>query len=195
MKNIIKFSVLSFLAVSTLVACGDASKSAASSLADIKKEEISTATRSLKDLTHVQTAASFSLAAANLDKSKIEQIMLTANKANDNADAEFINTLFSNLQAAENNAAVLTTATFKVAEETIENDLFIFSLDSQVEQSLTFEMFDEEGFKMAANNTLGLSKGNNYKAINVASIEDGNYIVRVKNTEGQELVQKISIKR
>lgn len=194
MKNILKFSFLSFLAVS-LVACGNTSKEAASSLVNIQKEEISTTTRSLKDVKHIQTAGTFSLAASKIDKSKIEQIMIAANKANDNADAEFINSVFANLQAAENNAAVLTTVNFKVAEETIENDLFIFALESQMEQSLSFEMFDEEGFQMAANNTLGLSQGNNYKAINVSTIEDGNYIVRVKNSEGQELVQKISINR
>ena len=197
MKNLIKFSFLSILAVSTLVACGESPKQAAASAAvDIQQDNFKANTRGVDALANIKMAGTFSKASTTLDMSKIEQIMLNARaaSASEGADEEFIQKIFSNLIAAENKTA-LTTVNMKVAEEEIENDLFIFSLESEFEQKLTFEMYDEEGFQMAANNTLGLSQGNNYKAINVATIENGNYIVRVKNDEGHELVQKIAIKR
>ena len=106
-----------------------------------------------------------------------------------------LSNIYNTLQTAENKAAALTSVSFKVSDAPVEDGVFLFALESKLEQNLTFEMFDEEGFQMAANNTLTLAEGNNYKAINVSSLANGEYVVRVKNADGQELVQRVEIKQ
>lgn len=123
----------------------------------------------------------------------VQQIVVAKKQQNQAADAALMSNIFNQLQAAENKAQALTSVKFTVSDAPVEDGIFLFALESQVDQNLTFEMFDQEGYQMAANNTLTLSTGNNYKAINVKDINNGEYVVRIKDSENRELVQRVTI--
>jgi hypothetical protein len=186
MQNLLKFAALFVLMFSTLVACDQAP----ATLVDMKKQEIKLQNRNI-----IKEAGTFSAALANVDMAQVEQIVVAKKQKQAADDAAFVTNIYSSLQAAENQAATLTTVSFTISDAPVEDGVFLFALDSKVEQNLTFEMFDEEGFQMAANNTLNLSQGNNYKAVNVSTLNNGEYVVRVKNADGQELVQRVTIKQ
>lgn len=107
--------------------------------------------------------------------------------------AELVYSIFNSLLAAENKASQLQVE-FTMSDEPVENGMFIFSIGSETEQDLTFEMYDEEGFALQAQNTMKINAGNNYKALNVSNMESGSYLFRLKNDkEGKELVRKVQI--
>lgn len=110
----------------------------------------------------------------------------------ENEDAALLSNLQQNLLAAEKEAQLLEVE-FSASDEPVENGMFIFSIDTENEQDLTMEMYDEEGFEMAANNTISLNSGNNYKALNVEALNSGTYLFRLKNDEGRELSRKIEV--
>jgi hypothetical protein len=187
MKNVLKFAALSLFMVSALASCDQAP----ASLADMNKKEIKLQNRDI-----VKQAGTFSAALANVDMATVQQLVVAKKQKQAAADdAAFVTNIYSSLQAAENQAAALTGVSFTISDAPVEDGVFLFALDSKQAQNLTFEMFDEEGFQMAANNTLNLTEGNNYKAINVSTLNNGEYVVRVKNADGQELVQRVTIKQ
>jgi hypothetical protein len=71
--------------------------------------------------------------------------------------------------------------------------MFIFGIQSENEKDLTIEMLDEEGFAMVANNQFKVTEGNNYKALNVQSLDNGSYNFRLKDDQGKELNRKVMI--
>lgn len=186
MKNLLKFAALSLFMVSALASCDVAP----ATLADMNKKEVKLQNRNI-----IKETSTFSAALANVDMAKVEQIVIAKRQQQAAEDAAFVSNIYSSLQAAENQAAALTTVSFTISDAPVEDGVFLFALDSKVQQNLTFEMFDEEGFQMAANNTLNLTEGNNYKAVNVSTLNNGEYVVRVKNADGQELVQRVTIKQ
>ena len=96
------------------------------------------------------------------------------------------------LLGAEKEAQLLDVK-FSMSDEPVENGVFVFGIESADAKNLTLEMFDEEGFEMAANNKFDITEGNNYKALNVKSMDAGNYLFRLKDDSGKELVRTVSI--
>lgn len=107
-------------------------------------------------------------------------------------DVAFVANLFNGLQSAENAAAMLDVAV-TLSEDKVTDGTFVFALDVQEAKALTLELFDEEGFELAGANNLDVNQGKNYKAINVKALNDGQYIMRLRDKEGKELTQKFSI--
>jgi hypothetical protein len=56
-------------------------------------------------------------------------------------------------------------------------------------------MYDEEGFEMAASNKIDLKEGKNFKALNVKSLEEGQYLFILKDDAGNELMRKVVIEQ
>jgi len=94
--------------------------------------------------------------------------------------------------AAESETNTLSLK-FSMSDEPIEDGVFVFAIESDKKQDLKFEMFDEEGFELAAQNMLNLDKGSNYKALNVRELGSGAYIMRLQDKSGATLIQKVSI--
>ncbi len=82
---------------------------------------------------------------------------------------------------------------FSMSEEPVAHGMFIFSIESPDAKELTLELYDEEGYNLAAENSFGVNEGNNYKALNVTALEDGEYLFRLKDSEGRELARTVSI--
>ncbi len=141
-------------------------------------------------------ADKFSINTATFDLAKAQQIVVAKaqqNQAQD--DAQAIKNIFQAMQAAENTAAELTGVKLSISDEPVQDGIFLFSIESNSSQNLTMEMYDEEGFQMAANSQILLTEGSNYKAINVNSLNDGEYVVRLKDGEGKELARTVQIKK
>ncbi len=111
---------------------------------------------------------------------------------NQQQDAEAVKAIFNSLQAAEKKAQALDIQVI-LSEETIQDGMFVFALETENSKSLTMELFDEEGYGMAGSNAMNLTAGRNYKAINVNSLNDGKYIMRLRDAEGKELVQNFAV--
>lgn len=108
-------------------------------------------------------------------------------------DQEIITTLYTTLMAAEKVAQILNIEL--VAQDEVNDDVFVFSLKSEEQKKLTMKMFDEEGYELAANRVLQVQDGNNYNALNVKSLEDGTYKFQLTDESGAEKTQTVTIKR
>lgn len=121
-----------------------------------------------------------------------DDIIVAQKKANAEQDAQFISSINSALQAAENKAAKLDIQV-TLSEEKVTDGTFVFALDVPEAQNLTIELFDEEGFELAGANKMDLTTGKNYKAINVKTLTDGQYVMRLRDNDGKELVQNFVV--
>jgi len=109
------------------------------------------------------------------------------------SDQEIVATIYTTLMAAEKVAKVLNVEL--VAEDEVNDDVFIFSLKSEEQKKLTMKMFDEEGYELAANRVLKLENGNNYNALNVESLDDGTYKFLITDESGAEKSTTVTINR
>lgn len=123
-----------------------------------------------------------------------KDILASQTEAAANVEAtELVTSIFNALIAAESTANQLNVE-FSMSDAPIENGSFIFSIDTEEDQDLTLMMYDEEGFGMVANNQFTINEGNNYKALNVQSLEPGAYIFKLRNEkEGKELIRRLEI--
>ena len=111
----------------------------------------------------------------------------------EDGDAQAVLNINQALMGTEKEAQLLDVK-FSMADEPIENGMFIFGLETENSKDLTFEMFDEEGYALVAHNKFDINEGNNYKALNVSSFEEGIYNFRLKDNSGKELNRLVTIK-
>lgn len=120
-------------------------------------------------------------------------IITIAKAENAQQNDEAVTSIMRALVGAENEAQLLDV-NFTMADEPV-SDMFVFGIETETEKDLTFEMYDEEGFEMAANNTISVNQGNNYKALNVKSLDEGTYFFKLKDDAGKELTRQVKIQR
>lgn len=180
MKNITKF-LLSTLAIAVLFTSCDMSNQGATAV-DSKHNMNLESTRGV-------TLVDFEGAQVSINKADILKVAKAEN-AKQNEDA--ISGIMGSLMAAENEAMLLDV-NFTMSDEPVEEGLFVFGIETEEEKDLTLEMYDEEGFEMAANNTIAVTQGNNYKALNVKSLENGTYLFKLKDESGKELTRQVTV--
>jgi len=113
-------------------------------------------------------------------------VMIRQMNDSENDEAQELLELRQTFMGADKEAQLLDV-NFVMSEEPVENGIFIFGIETTNDKDLVIEMFDEEGFGMVANNSINISEGNNYKALNLNAIEDGEYVFRLKDEQGKEL--------
>ena len=111
----------------------------------------------------------------------------------DGDDQEVVGTIYTTLMAAEKVAKVLDIE--MIADDQVNDDVFVFSLKSQEQKKLTMKMFDEEGYSLSASRVLQVEDGNNYNALNVKSLPDGTYQFVLTDEKGAEKTKSITINR
>lgn len=138
----------------------------------------------------------FAASVENLDLSTIETIMVSMKEkdAGSNEDVQTMVTIFNTFITAEKSEEKLNLS-FEMSDEPVESGVFLFLINTEENQDLAFQMYDEEGFELAADNQLSVKEGANYKALNVKALDNGTYLFRLKNAEGQELVRKVEIQQ
>jgi len=107
-------------------------------------------------------------------------------------DAMNVMSLNQKLMATEKEAQLLDL-NFSMSDEPIDNGMFVFGIQTEYAKKLTLEMHDEEGFTLVANNIFTVNEGQNYKAINVSSLDEGLYNFRIKDDAGRELNRQVNI--
>lgn len=110
----------------------------------------------------------------------------------EDASAQAVMDIRRALMATSNEAALLDVE-FTMSDEPVDNGILMFAIESKNAKELTIEMYDEEGFGMVANNNFDVTEGNNYKALNVNTMENGTYVFRLKDAEGKELVREVQV--
>ena len=110
----------------------------------------------------------------------------------EDADAQAVMNINQALMGTEKEAQLLDV-NFTMSDEPVENGMFIFGIETENAKNLTLEMFDEEGYAMVANNKFDITEGNNYKALNVNSLENGIYNFRLKDDAGKELNKQVTV--
>jgi len=123
---------------------------------------------------------------------KAADIMEAAMSEAENQDAADVMNINQTLMGAEKEAQLLDV-NFSMADEPVDNGMFIFGIETEDAKDLTMQMYDEEGFGMVANNQFEINQGNNYKALNVNSLESGSYVFRLKDAEGKELQRTVEV--
>ncbi len=129
--------------------------------------------------------------AAPATEDKMVAVVLLMDDGDD--DQQIVATIYTSLMAAEKVAKVLNIE--MVAEDEVNDDVFVFSLKSEEQKDLTMKMFDEEGYELAANRVLSVENGNNYNALNVESLEDGTYKFQLTDESGAEKTTTVTINR
>lgn len=183
MKKYASLFVAGLLAVVFTVSCGDQTPQ-------------TNTDQQVDDLQTTRTGQASAMQVTFQGKSiTIEQsdIVAVAQKMNAaNQDEQDVMNINASLMGAEKEAQALDV-NFTMSDEPVSNGMFIFGMESQDAKSLTLEMHDEEGFAMVANNKFEITEGNNYKALNVKSLEDGQYNFRLKDEAGKELNKVVTI--
>lgn len=105
-------------------------------------------------------------------------------------DKVLVTTIKTTLMNAEKVANMLNV---NLVSEDVASDVFIFNIDSEEYQKLKMELFDEEGYEIVGTNEFIVSEGNNYKGLNIKSLEDGTYIFKLTNEEGKELTKTFKV--
>jgi len=180
------------LLIGALSSCdAPSSESMASSIGKIEESGNRAAKEQVIETKQLQAIDRFSLADITVDLETMDQVAMQQMSAED-ADAQAVMNINQALMGAEKTAQLLDVK-FSMSEEPVENGMFIFSIESSNAKELTLEMFDEEGFNMAANNHFAINEGNNYKALNVKEMDNGAYVFRLKDAQGKELVRTVDI--
>ena len=196
MKNTIKLFGLTMLAAG-FWACGNNASVESESAPSGKTLLANTSHRGKEkvDLAKLSSVERFSTdLLKGIDISTIETMRISNERTQQSEDAAFVVSLFNNLLAAQSEATALNM-NFSMSDEPVEDGLFVFTIKADQKEKLKFEMYDEEGFELSANNALQLIEGTNYKAINVSGLNSGNYIFKLKNANGDELVRKVNIQQ
>jgi hypothetical protein len=165
-------------------------------------EPDSTKNHTIKDPTHVRSngevdavsATTMSVKFGNqMISLKMDDIINISEKMSaEDQDAMDIMNLNQKLMSAEKEAQLLEV-NFTMSDDPIDNGMFIFGIQTEDAKELILEMHDEEGFTLVANNIFKINGGQNYKAINVSSLDKGTYNFRIKDDAGRELNREIKI--
>ncbi|MCP4442719.1 MAG: T9SS type A sorting domain-containing protein [Aureispira sp.] len=137
----------------------------------------------------VFTIGAFAPTAEAAPKKMVAVILLM----DDGDDKQIVTTIYTSLMAAEKVAKTLEIE--MTSDDEVNDDVFVFSLKSQDQKELAMQMFDEEGYEIAADRVLKVTEGNNYNALNVKTLDDGTYIFKIQDESGAEMTKKISINR
>lgn len=130
--------------------------------------------------------------AAPANEDKMVAVVLLMDEGED--EQEIVATIYTSLMAAEKVAKILDIE--MISEDEINTDVYVFSLKSEEQRTLTMKMFDEEGYELAANRVLSIENGSNYNALNVKSLSDGTYKFQLTDeTTGEEKTKTITIDR
>jgi hypothetical protein len=187
MKNISKLLTL-VVVVLFAISCDNTNQNESATVGNLDKIDLNSH-RGAKE-SH-QAVDRFSLADIDVNLDAMETVAMQQMNQED-ADAADIMNINSTLMAAEKEAQLLEVR-FSMSDEPIDNGMFIFSIESPNGKNLTLEMYDEEGYDKVANNKFAVTEGNNYKALNVNSMDEGDYLFRLKDDEGRELVRTVNI--
>lgn len=183
MKKLTQIALMAF-GMFAMVSCGD--QAANTSQSNPENDKMNNTNRGLYEM------VDFKGETARLNKAT-DIITISAKKMQEDDDAAAVSALGANFAVAESTQAL--DIAFEAEEGPVENGMYIFSIESDDTKQLVMEMYDEEGFAMAANNTIDINSGKNYKALNVQALDDGTYTFRLKNDlEGGELNRKLEIK-
>jgi hypothetical protein len=101
--------------------------------------------------------------------------------------------IIGSLMEAEKETQILDV-NFSMQDNPITNGLVIFGIEAEDMKELSVELYDEEGFTAVVDCSFHIEIGSNYSAINVDALDAGEYLLRVKDKEGKELVRTITIK-
>lgn len=108
-------------------------------------------------------------------------------------DTQLVNAIYTTFTTAEKIAKIQNVEL--ISQNTVNDDVFVFTLKSETQQKLTLKMFDEEGFELAAHRVVEIKQGNNYKGLNVSSLNDGSYIFQLQDKNGYEITHHLNIVR
>ena len=178
MKHLLTPLFASFLTLLFLVACEDTQQ--------IHRLENDTIRSAQQEAHYIN----FEGRMISLDAEDI--ISITNNTETSESDAQIVMNLNNAFLGAEKQAQSLAV-NFHASDEPVKDGLYIFNIESDKSDVLELDVFDEEGFAMVANNEFVIDQGNNYKAVNVTTLESGAYQFRLKDKSGKELNRRMII--
>ncbi|WCL82374.1 hypothetical protein PPO43_04570 [Saprospira sp. CCB-QB6] len=126
---------------------------------------------------------------AEVFKEPVEALAEADRKA---GDAAFSQRLLASLMGADNKQKELPV-TLSMSPEPVQEGYFLFGVNAKDAQELEFEIYEAQSLELVAQNKMSLTPGNNYKAVNLKTFEDGYYIFRLYNEAGQEVSQRLQV--
>lgn len=195
LNKLFSFALVAFAAY-TFTACTCDCNSMKATVSD-KQEDVSNTTRGEAGVKAVKTA--FTGVERFKYEGQLKDIEVIGkmgagdiNSAND--DAEAVKSIMRILMGAENPNQQLDIE-LAMSDEPVEDGMFVFSIKSPEEKGLTLQMYDEEGFDMVAYNKLQLNSGNNYKVLNVNDFDNGDYLFKLTDDAGKEMIRRVSVNK
>lgn len=196
-QNKLLFYTLIGLCAYVLTSCSNCDCDKTTATSSLKKKEVQNTTRG-KGSTDMKAILAnsfteverFSFEGDNLDG--IESLNLDRDINAVDEDAAFLKNVLNTLLGAEKEATQLDVE-LMMSDEPVEDGMFVFSIKSSEEKDLSFQIYDEEGFDMVANNAFKITAGNNYKALKTSDFPNGTYVFKLEDDAGKELVRRIEI--
>lgn len=109
-------------------------------------------------------------------------------------DANAIMNLNQLFMDAEKEAQLLDV-NFTMSDAPLKTSLLVFGIETEYTKNLTLEIFSEESYSIIANCTFPIKSGNNFNVVDLSALDNGSYILRLKDNDGKELNRSIFIKR
>jgi len=119
-----------------------------------------------------------------------DRVSLVSDESNDEADIlNIAEALFSTEKETQ-----LLDVKFTAAVDSVTNGMFLFGIETENDKNLSFEIYDEEGYDLVGRNGFVIYTGQNYKALNLNTLESGSYVFRLRDDKGAELNHTITVK-
>ena len=192
--NLSKLYLCLGLGLSLLSACQETPAPQVPSGRDVLQANAERGEASKLDFSQFSAAQRFALELKTLNVAELQQIVAQAKDQKLKADEDLsaMRLLFQALVTSEAKKQSLQV-NFMMSEGPVEDGIFVFNVESPIKSVLSMQMFDEEGYELAAENKLHIEKGTNYKALNVKSLNSGTYLFRLKNEFGEELYRQVEV--
>jgi hypothetical protein len=127
-------------------------------------------------------------------KIKATLVCIATLLSSEDADANAIMNLNELLMEAEKEPQLLDV-NFTISDAPLKKSLLVFGIETEYPQNLTLELFSEESYAIVANCTFPIESGNNFNAVDLSALDNGSYLLRLKDNDGKELNRSIFIKR
>lgn len=125
-------------------------------------------------------------------KVKAHLICTAAEMSAEYTDAQAIMHINQVLMGMEKEGKLLAI-NLLISSQPIQDNILVFGVESEKDQKLSIEMYDEEGFAMVVNCDFELKAGGSFQAVGVENIKSGVYNLRIKDNEGSEINRRVKI--
>lgn len=142
------------------------------------------------DFKSIPTIKLFDASTIELDLEDLEQIDLSLEAFNVAKQQARIKTIRNNIEENRKEKAS-PKVELMLSDEPLKEGLALIAIESAQNQVLTLELYDKRGNLFVSKQELQLKEGTNYKMLYSKDVEAEQYLLLLKDEDGEELMRKL----